>query len=324
MPDNTDDIPRVARDWFKAGRGAALATVVQTWGSAPCPVGSLMAISGDGGIAGSVSGGCVEGAVIVAAEDAIETGLSRILTFGVSDDQAFAVGLACGGEITVMVEPLGTGIPVAEIDALIASRGMRKPVAMITDTRTWTHRLEYRDQGHDARFKADASGFDPDGTTFVAVNNPPPRLAIVGAGHIAQPLSKMAVIAGWDVTVIDPRGAFATPDRFPGTALSLEWPDAALAEMGMDRRTAVVTLAHDPKIDDPAIIAALSGGAGYLGCLGSRRTHEKRLERLNKGGLSAELLSRIHGPVGLAISSRTPAEIAISILAELTKEMRTP
>ncbi len=167
----------------------------------------------------------------------------------------------------------------------------------------------------------DRSGRIEDGgaALFVQVFNPPARLIVVGAVHIAQPLVPMAALAGDAVTVVDPRGAFATDRRFPGVSLTDDWPDQALAALAPDRRTAVVTLTHDPKLDDPALMAALRSEAFYIGALGSRRTHAARLERLREAGFDDTELARIHGPVGLSIGARSPAEIAVSILAQITE-----
>ena len=321
-----DRIPEVALDWHRAGRGAALATVVETWGSAPRPVGAQLAISGTGEIMGSVSGGCVEGAVIVEAIEAIEDGRCRVLEFGVSDDEAFAVGLACGGRIRVMVEPVGGGQGIDEglLARLVAARAAREAVALVTDTANWARELLGRD-AFPARFDADRSGFDEDRPTrFIAIHNPPLRLAIVGAGHIAQPLAVMARQLGYDLILIDPRETFATPERFPGERISHEWPDAALAECGLDGRTAVVTLTHDPKIDDPALIAATQSPVFYVGALGSTRTHARRVARLREAGLDGAAIARIDAPIGLDIGARSPAEIAVAILAQMTERLRRP
>ncbi len=161
----------------------------------------------------------------------------------------------------------------------------------------------------------------PGGDMFVEVFNPPLRLLIVGAVHIAQPLARMASVAGYDVTVIDPRGSFATDDRFPGVALVNEWPDEAMPPLDPDRRTAVVTLTHDPKIDDPALAAVLRSDAFYIGALGSRKTHAARVERLAESGFTPDEIGRIHGPVGLSLGAVSPAEIAVSILAQVTQRL---
>ncbi|MEL6482485.1 MAG: XdhC family protein, partial [Pseudomonadota bacterium] len=304
---------------------AALASVVETWGSAPRPVGAMLAISGEGEIAGSVSGGCVEGAVVVEALDALEDGRCRVLEFGVSMEEAFAVGLACGGTIRVMVEPVGTGAgwDPALLEALVAERAARRAVGVRTDTGDWSRRLIGYEEAAE-RFDADRSGFDDDGVLFTAVHNPPLRLAIVGGAHAAQPLALMARASGYDVTVIDPREAFASATRFPGEQISNEWPDEALAAHGLDLRTAVVTLSHDPKIDDPAIMAAIRSPAFYIGALGSTRTHARRVERLAAAGFADAEIARIDAPVGADIGARTPAEIAVSVMAEMTERLRRP
>jgi len=161
-----------------------------------------------------------------------------------------------------------------------------------------------------------------DGDVFVQVYNPPLRMIVVGAVHISQPLARMAAVAGYDVSIVDPRGSFASADRFPGVHLVNEWPDEAIPTLDPDRRTAIVTLTHDPKIDDPAIIAAINSPVFYIGSLGSSRTHAKRVERLRAAGIDNAGIARIHAPVGLAIKGRSPAEIAISIMAEITQVMR--
>jgi xanthine dehydrogenase accessory factor len=317
-----DDIPEIALGWHREGKGAVLATVVETWGSAPRRVGAMLAVSGAGDMAGSVSGGCVEGAVVAEAFEAIEAGQSKLLTYGVSDDDAFAVGLACGGTIRISVQPVGpTGVPEAVLAELVAARAARRPIAYVVDSDTWTRRLVGAD-AFPERFRADRSGFEPDGKTFVAVHNPPLRMIVVGAVHIAQPLLVMARLAGYDPVLIDPREAFASAERFPGEVISHDWPDEAMAALGLDARTAVVTLTHDPKLDDPAIRAALGSEVFYLGCLGSTRTHAKRVARLEEAGFAAAEIARIHAPVGQDIGAATPAEIAVSILAQITQVLR--
>ncbi|MAU52392.1 MAG: XdhC/CoxI family protein [Roseovarius sp.] len=316
--DRFDDIPETALAWHRAGRGAALATVVETWGSAPRRVGSQLAISGEGEIAGSVSGGCVEGAVVVEALDAIAEGRAVTLEYGVSDGDAFAVGLACGGTIRVLVEPVGSVMPEALLAELVAARAAREAVAYVTGP--GGRRLERC--GHETRFRMDRSGFEEDGETFVAIHNPPLRLIVVGAVHIAQALVPMARTLGYDPVVIDPRESFASPARFPGTPLLHDWPDEAVAGLGLDARTALVLLTHDPKLDDPALMAGLRSEVFYIGALGSTRTHGKRVARLLEAGFSEAAIARIHGPVGLDIGAAGPAEIALSILAEMTRVLR--
>ncbi|WP_424931094.1 XdhC family protein [Amaricoccus macauensis] len=325
-----DQIPEAALNWVRKGKKAALATVVETWGSAPRPAGSQLAISADAEIAGSVSGGCVEGAVVAEALEAIEDGRPRILEFGVSDEEAFAVGLACGGTIRVMVEPVavGQGPSEALLADLVAARASRRQVVYAVNTVSWERYLVSAGSLGDlhdaveAALVSDRSGFS--GDWFLGVHNPPLRLAIVGAVHIAQALVPMARIAGYDVAVIDPREAFASDARFPGTTLFTDWPDAGLDAFGLDARTAVVTLTHDPKLDDPAIRAALRSEVFYLGCLGSTRTHAKRVVRLQEDGYGEDAIARIHAPIGADIGAKSPAEIAISILAEITERLRRP
>ena len=271
MSNRFDDIPERALAWYRAGRRAALATVVETWGSAPRPVGAQLVIAGDGEMAGSVSGGCVEGAVVVAAMDAVATGKAELLEFGVSDDEAFAVGLACGGTIKVFVEPVGRALPVALLEELVAARAARQPVAYEVGLAGGERALLTPDEPRvAARFRRDQSGME--GGLFTAIHNPPLRMVIVGAVHIAQALVPMARLAGYDPILVDPRPAFAAEARFPGERIVEDWPDEALDAIGLDARTAVVTLTHDPKLDDPAITRALRSDVFYLGCLGSTRT----------------------------------------------------
>ncbi|TCP61834.1 xanthine dehydrogenase accessory factor [Rhodovulum bhavnagarense] len=320
-----DAIPEIALAWHRAGQGAVLATVVETWGSAPRGVGSQLAVSGAGDMAGSVSGGCVEGAVVAEAVEALADGRLRLLEFGVSDQDAFAVGLACGGRIRVLVEPVGVVLPEPILAALVEARAARRAIAYLVDPAGGARRLagpedEALGTAIAQRMRADQSGFE--GDCFVHVHNPPLRLAVVGAVHIAQTLVPMARLAGLVPTLIDPRPAFASDVRFPGESILEDWPDAALAAHGLDARSAVVTLTHDPKLDDPAILAALGSEVFYLGCLGSRRTHAGRVARLREAGVAPERIARIHAPVGLDIGARTPAEIAVSILAEIVERQR--
>jgi xanthine dehydrogenase accessory factor len=325
MSDPTHDrIPETALAWHRAGRGAVIATVVETWGSAPRRAGSQLAVAGDGEMAGSVSGGCVEGAVVAEAMTALETGESRVLTYGVSDDDAFAVGLACGGTIRVLVEPVGPGFPVEVLGDLVAARAARQAVAYVVNLATWERNLVPRGGVLEARFRSDLSGVEAGdhGEEFVAIHNPPLRMVIVGAVHIAQALAGMARACGYDIWIIDPREAFGSAARFPGETVLSDWPDEAMAAVGIDARTAVVTLTHDPKLDDPAIRAALQSDCFYLGCLGSTRTHAKRLDRLRAGGVDEAAIGRIRAPVGLDIGAKSPAEIAVSVMAEVTQVLR--
>ena len=321
-----DQIPEAALVWHRAGKGAALATVIETWGSAPRQAGSQLAISGDGEMLGSVSGGCVESAVITEALDALQDGKSRVLTFGVTDETAFAAGLACGGTIRVLVEPVGHGaeaLPETMLSDLVDARAAPRAAAIATTQATWERRFitPGDDPAADARFKSDRSGMEEDGR-FIAIHNPPLRLIVVGAVHIAQPLLQIARTCGYAPTLIDPRAAFGSAERFPGETILEDWPDEALAALEPDARTAIVTLTHDPKLDDPAIRVALNSPAFYLGCLGSTRTHAKRVDRLTAEGFTPDQIAKIHAPVGLDIGAKTPAEIAVSVMAQITETLR--
>ena len=316
-----DTIPKQALDWHQKGRGAVLATVVQTWGSAPRRVGAQLVVSGDGNMQGSVSGGCVEGAVVLEAQQALADGRSKILEFGISDGDAFAVGLACGGTIRILLEPIGAVLPEPMLKELVEARAQRRAVAYVVNIQKETRALEY--SGHSNRMQMDRSGFEEDGQTFVTIHMPPLRLVVVGAVHIAQALLPIAQIVGFDPVVVDPRESFASPERFPDVKILNDWPEEALQAHGLDARTAVVLLTHDPKLDDPALELALRSEAFYIGALGSKRTHEKRCVRLQEKGFSKDQIARINGPVGLNIGAATPAEIAASIMAEIIYSLRS-
>jgi len=316
-----DTIPKQALDWHQKGRGAVLATVVQTWGSAPRRVGAQLVVSGDGNMQGSVSGGCVEGAVVLEAQQALADGRSKILEFGISDGDAFTVGLACGGTIRILLEPIGAVLPEPMLKELVEARAQRRAVAYVVNIQKETRALEY--SGHSNRMQMDRSGFEEDGQTFVTIHMPPLRLVVVGAVHIAQALLPIAQIVGFDPVVVDPRESFASPERFPDVKILNDWPEEALQAHGLDARTAVVLLTHDPKLDDPALELALRSEAFYIGALGSKRTHEKRCVRLQEKGFSKDQIARINGPVGLNIGAATPAEIAASIMAEIIYSLRS-
>jgi xanthine dehydrogenase accessory factor len=331
--DNTEADPLAsATAWMRDHRKVALATVTRTWGSAPRPAGSQMAVRDDGAFTGSVSGGCVEGSVIGEAQAALADGKARNLKFGVSNEDAWAVGLACGGTIEIHVAPVLATPQQDTIAALKAARDAQRAVVLATDLSSGESRLIYPNEqtagvlADAARLQArrDESGMaEADGKSwFLTVFNPPLDLAIIGAVHIAQPLARMAVLADYAVRVIDPRTAFATAERFPGVALSHEWPDEALAAAPLTARSAIVALTHDPKLDDPALVAALRSPTFYIGALGSKATHARRLERFRAHGFSDAELARIHGPIGLNVGARSPAEIAVAILAEMTATLR--
>jgi xanthine dehydrogenase accessory factor len=307
-----DDLATLATalEWHQAGAGVAIATVTSTWGSAPRRVGSHLAIRADGLFAGSVSGGCVEADVILAAQDLIAAGTGHaVLEYGVADAVAWRAGLACGGRIAILVQRLADdGLPPALVGRVLAATAAGEGLTLSSDPAT-------------------GQTVPGDAGPFVRAYPPPRRLFIIGAVHIAQALVPLANGLGIAATVIDPRGLFADADRFAGLMLDRRWPDEALADLKPDAATALVALTHDPKIDDVALAAALRSPAFYIAALGSRKNHAARLERLAALGFGAEDLARIHGPAGLAISAANPAEIALSIAAELTarwRAVRTP
>ncbi|MBC6408345.1 MAG: XdhC family protein [Rhodobacteraceae bacterium] len=314
-----ENVPERALQWHRQGEGAVLATVVETWGSAPRRVGAQLAISGRGRMEGSVSGGCIEGAVVVEALDCLKCGATRVLRYGVSNEDAFAVGLACGGTIAVLVEPIGTALPDAMLADLAQARKSRQAIAYVVHPERGERALTTT--GFADRFRQDRSGMESDGR-FVAIHNPPLRLIVVGAVHIAQALVPMARIAGFDPVIVDPRTAFGTAARFPGETLVDDWPDTALTRLGLDARTAVVLLTHDPKLDDAALHLALASDVFYIGALGSGRTHGQRVRRLKEAGIADATIARIHGPIGLDIGAASPAEIATSVLAQIIWVLR--
>ena len=337
--DSKDALGIVGRlfGWLDGGHGAALATVVETWGSSPRPAGSLLAVNDKSAFTGSVSGGCVENAVVTEALDLIEKGGFKSLDFGVADENAWKVGLACGGEIRVFVTAV-TPPWRDTLKRLMAAAEKKRPAALVVDLATGAPGLAVAGEPADGAaqpgwlagpvaeaLRDDKGGMvaGPDGERrFVGVFNPPLRLLVIGAVHIAQSLARMAAEAGFEVVVIDPRGAWASAERFPGIAVDRRWPDQAMAALKPDRRTAIVSLSHDPKLDDPALLAAMKSEAFYIGALGSRRTHEYRLKRLTAAGADTQSLARIHGPVGLDIGALTPAEIALSIIGQIVQTHR--
>jgi xanthine dehydrogenase accessory factor len=315
-PVNDADILRQAMDWRRMGRGVAVATVIETFGSAPRPPGAHLVVEENGLFCGSVSAGCVEGEVISAALDCIADGAPRLLEFGVADETAWRVGLSCGGRIAVHVERLDDArlALCAEAHTEIAAR---RACALLTPLDGRAARL-FRENDLDAAPAAHTGLVTAEGQrVFVNIYRPAPRLLLVGAVHVAQALAPMAGLAGFDVVVIDPREVYAAAARFPGVRLDPRWPDEALPENGLDAYTAVAVLTHDPKIDDPALRLALESTCFYVGALGSRATHRRRLERLTAAGVPASALGRLKAPIGLDIAAVSPAEIAAAILAEL-------
>ena len=310
-----------ALEWHVSGIGAAVATVIRTWGSAPRPIGSQLAVSGEGDIIGSVSGGCVEGAVIIEALNTLKTGRNVILEYGVSDEDAFAVGLACGGNIQILVEPVGFGLSETIVAELVCRCQRKESVAYSIDIKSGVNKVITLDIADGKKnVGTHTSGFY--GVEFLVIYEKPLRMAVIGGVHIAQPLVSIARMSGFAVVVIDPRSTFLNAIRFPNVELSNLWPDEALKAFKPDSRTAIITLSHDPKIDDLGLIEALNSNCFYIGCLGSKKTHSKRLDRLSKFVNSDVCLSRLHGPIGLNIQSRTPTEIAISIMAEVIQSLR--
>jgi xanthine dehydrogenase accessory factor len=336
MRDILDEVQR----WRESGERVAIATVIQTWGSAPRPAGSAMALTAGGKIAGSVSGGCIEAAVVESGLRCLSTGRPERLHFGVSDETAWSVGLACGGTIEVFVEPIRDetfdvvrtaireGRPTAVATVVAGTEGILGRRLLVSDDDTVTGSLG---EGYDAAVEAQArealAGGEPrrleptperPAEIFIDVLQPPPRLIVVGGVHIAIPLVAIAKTLGYRTVVVDPREPFGSAERFPDVdRIVSAWPDRALGEIGIDAATAVAVLTHDPKLDDPALAAALRSPAFYVGALGSRRTQEKRRRRLLEAGLNEETLSRLHAPIGLPIGGRSPGEIALSIMAQI-------
>lgn len=320
--------------WLERWPRLALATVVSTWGSTPRPAGSHMAINPAGEFAGSVSGGCVEGAVVEAGLGVIRAGRAQLLEFGVADELAWDVGLACGGHIGVWVEPLERD-PLYETLRRDLLGGAPATLCTVIEGAGTGSRALLREGGAVGELGV-VRGLDAEqrpgqgepalvelgeGRVFVRPYPPPLRLIIVGAVHTAVPLVSLARTAGYHVTVVDARAAFATRERFPDVdALMVQWPDDALGRLRPDPSTAVVVLTHESKFDEPALVAALGSDAGYIGAIGSRRTSEDRAVRLRALGFTTEQLDRIHSPIGLDLGAATPSEVALSILAEIVAE----
>lgn len=291
----------------------AIATVIETWGSSPRAVGSQLLVEEDGTFYGSVSGGCVEGAVILEAQASIGDSEIRVLEYGVADDDAFAVGLACGGTIRILVEPFGAALSLQHLRAYADAWASRRPLGMSVDLKS----------GVRAELTTLPDAPIVEGQVFHHVQSPPMQLIVIGAVHIAQFLAPIARAAGYQVVIIDPREGFASRARFPHETLVIDWPDDGIASTVLDAQTAVVTLTHDPKMDLPALHAALTSDAFYIGALGSTRTHAKRCATLKEDGLDDDQIARISGPVGLDIGSIGPAEIAVSIMAEIIAKWRS-
>jgi xanthine dehydrogenase accessory factor len=293
--------------WTHDGEEIAIATVVETWGSSPRPLGSKMLVTRSGKMAGSVSNGCIEGAVFEEAQKVLKSGEPKLAAFGVSDDVAFEVGLACGGHIEVFIQPLGKAH-----QELIAMLNRDEPATLRTNLVT----------GETDAARGTPPGTElarRDGDSFMEPFRRPAHLVIIGAIHIAIPLHRLARLMTYRVTVIDARAKFATKERFPEAhELIVAWPDEAMARLEIDSSTYIVILTHDPKFDLPALRSVLRRGAGYIGAIGSRKTNQKRFAALRKEGFTEDELAEVHGPIGLDLGSRGAEETALGILAEIT------
>jgi xanthine dehydrogenase accessory factor len=343
MRDVIDDVER----WAAAGERFALATVVGTWRSAPRQPGAAMAMAGDGEPVGSVSGGCVEGAVYELSQEVLATGEPVFQRYGVSDDDAFAVGLTCGGIIDIFVEAVDAAT-FPELHNVVSSVRDDEPVAVATVIDgpgiIGAHLVVWNDRSTgglgsarlDAAVTDDVRGMldhgatgvlriGPDGerrqdelSVFVQSFAPAPQMLVFGAIDFAAAVARVGKFLGYRVTVCDARGVFATRKRFPDAdEVVVEWPHRFLEKANVDARTVICVLTHDPKFDVPLLEAALKTDAAYIGAMGSRRTHDDRLARLRDEGVSEESLSRIASPIGLDIGARTPEETAVSIAAEI-------
>ncbi len=307
--DNLDlDVLKTALAWTDSGRRATLGTVVRTWGSAPRPVGAMMAIRDDGQVIGSVSGGCIEDDLIAKVKDGkLAARLPESVRYGVSADQAQQFGLPCGGTVEMVLEPL---TPQSDIRGLLSDLGAHRIVKRTLDLGTGVTRRD------------DATGADVlafDGRTLTSIHGPRYRLLIIGAGQLSKYVAAMALPLDYQITVCDPRDEYQEQwHDLPQVTMTKDMPDDTVIAMNLDRNSAVVALTHDPKLDDLALMEALKSPAFYVGALGSKRNNEKRRERLLEFDVTAEELTRLHGPVGLDIGAKTPSEIAISILAEMT------
>ncbi len=306
MISSDQEVLRAALAWLEAGREAWLVTVAKTWGSSPRPVGSLLAVCEDGRFAGSVSGGCVEDDLVGRLGAHTFKDLPCVDTYGVTMDQTARFGLPCGGRLDLLVERLAGPEPVrAVLQALDERRLIARRVCIATgevSLHPATAQDEFRFDGHDV----------------VKVFGPAWRLLLIGAGQLSRVTAEMALALDYDVVVCDPREEYAQNWAVAGAVLDARMPDDVVRELAGGARSAVVALTHDPKLDDMALLEALGAEVFYVGALGSRANNDRRRERLRKLGLSAAQVDRLHGPVGLPIGSRTPAEIAIAILAEIT------
>jgi len=305
------EVLRAAKAWQDEGRGATLATVVRTWGSAPRPVGAMLVIRDDGHVIGSVSGGCIEDDMIdKVRHQALARGKPASLTYGVTTEQAQRFNLPCGGTLQIVLEPVTAASRLGELLEII---GRHELVARFLDMETGAVRLE-PGQWSDV--------LDFDEKTLKTVHGPRWRLLIIGAGQTSRYLAQMAMALDYHVTVCDPREEYADEWHLEGSTLVRGYPDDVVLEMNPDAHMAVVAVTHDPKLDDAALLEALKSPCFYIGALGSRRNNDARRKRLAGFDLAESEIARLHGPVGLRIGSKTPPEIAVSILAEMTAVRR--
>ncbi len=322
------DVAKEIERWKGEDQAIALATVVRTWGSGPRGPGAKMALTKDARIAGSVSGGCVEAAVVEEGLEVLETGTPKLLRFGIADETAWNVGLTCGGSIEIFVEKLDEAVFQAFSESIERRRPLARAV-VIRGAELGSSVLVR--EGEPARTVVEAAALrsleqgQPDAIAaedgaeiFIDVELPSPSLVMIGGVHISIALTAMAKSLGYRTIVIDPRGVFGSEERFPhADELIQEWSDDGLEAVGLDRSSAVATLTPDPKIDDPALLVALRSPAFFVGALGSRKTQEKRRKRLLDRGLTEVELSRLFAPVGLDIGARSPEEIALSVMAQI-------
>ena len=305
------EVLKSAIAWHKDGHRATLATVVHTWGSAPRPVGAMLVIRDDGHVMGSVSGGCVEDDLIDKVKaKALASSKPEVATYGVTTEQAARFGLPCGGTLELVLEPVSDESKLPELLATIERHEL---VARLLDMNTGKVALEPGKWSDEIAFDRDV---------LKTVHGPRWRLLIIGAGQLSRYLAQMAQALDYHVTVCDPREEYADEWNLPGTVLNRGMPDDVVLEMNFDAHTAIVAVTHDPKLDDMALLEALKSPAFYCGALGSSRNNDTRRKRLAEFDLSADEISKLHGPVGLNIGARTPPEIALSILAEMTCKRR--
>ncbi|MES2958269.1 MAG: XdhC family protein [Pseudomonadota bacterium] len=294
-----------ARDWRRDGHAVWLVTVIATWGSAPRPPGALLAMRGDGLVVGSVSGGCVEDDLIERVRHGERVASPSLVSYGVSREEAARFGLPCGGNLRLVQEPLAD---TAWIDEVLACTARHELVARRLDLATGRVSVEPASRGQAFAF---------DGHTLLALFGPRWRMLIIGAGQLSRVLAEMALALDFEVICCDPREEYHLAWDVAGTTFSKAMPDDLAQEIQLDPHSAVVAVTHDPKLDDLALLEALKSPAFYVGALGSRANTAQRKERLALFDLTSEEIARLHGPIGLDIGSRTPAEIAVSILAEV-------